>query len=283
MSEAVLVTGASTGIGYATAHVLARAGYTVFAGIRTEADLERLQQVHENVRPVYLDVQKANDIAAVAGVVEASQLPLKGVVNNAGIAVAGPLEYVPLEDLRRQFDVNVFGALAVTQAMLPLLRRANGRVIFMSSVSGQLAPPFLGPYAASKFAIEAIADSLRMELSQFGIFVSVIQPGNVKTPIWKKGRDEKDALLGRMHPDARRHYGNAFDSLVAVTEREERTGIDPEIVARAVLQALRAPTPRARYAVGNPAAWQRRMAALLPERIRDRLILRTVRSGDTTE
>jgi NAD(P)-dependent dehydrogenase (short-subunit alcohol dehydrogenase family) len=283
MSEGVLVTGASTGIGYATADVLARNGLVVFAGVRTEADLQRLQLLHDNVRPIYLDVQKANDIAGAMRTIEASNIALHGVVNNAGIAVAGPLECLPLEELHRQFEINVFGSIAVTQAALPLLRRGKGRIVFMSSVSGQIAPPFLGPYAASKFAMEALADALRMELSPFGIPVSVIQPGNVKTPIWKKGRDDKDAMLARMPAIAREHYGTAFDALIAVTEREERTGIDPEIVAQTVLKALTEARPRARYAVGTPPAWQRRMAALLPERIRDRLILRTVRGSEIIE
>jgi NAD(P)-dependent dehydrogenase (short-subunit alcohol dehydrogenase family) len=282
-SKSVLVTGASTGIGYATADVLARNGFVVFAGVRSEADLERLQLLHENVRAIYLDVQKTNDIAGAVQTIESSGMPLCGVVNNAGIAVAGPLECLPLQDLRRQFEVNVFGAIAVTQAALPLLRLANGRIVFISSVSGQIAPPFLGPYAASKFAIEALADSLRMELAQFDLHVSVIQPGNVKTPIWKKGRDEKEALLSRMPASAQEHYGRVFDALAAVTLREERTGIDPQIVAHAVLKALTEKRPRARYAVGSPAAWQRRMAALLPERIRDRLIMRTVRGSEVTE
>lgn len=282
-SRAVLVTGASTGIGYATADMLARNGFTVFAGVRTEADLQRLQLLHDNVRAMYLDVQKPNDIADAMRTIEASAVALHGVVNNAGIAVAGPLECLPLEDLRRQFDINVFGAIAVTQAALPLLRSAHGRVVFMSSVSGQLATPFLGPYAASKFAIEALADSLRMELAPFGIPVSVIQPGNVKTPIWKKGRDEKDALLARMPSNARKYYGAALDALAGITGRIERTGMEPDIVAHAVLEALTVSRPRARYAIGNPPAWQRRLAALLPERIRDRLIMRTVRGVEITE
>ena len=283
MTRSILVTGASTGIGYATADVLAQNGFIVFAGVRTEADLKRLQLVHDNVRPVYLDVQKSNDIVDAIRTIEASGVALHGVVNNAGVVVAGPLECLPLEDLRRQLEINVVGAIAVTQAALPLLRRSRGRVVFMSSVSGQLATPFLGPYAASKFAIEALADSLRMELAPFGIHVSIIQPGNVKTPIWKKGRDEKDALLARMAPNAREYYGPAFDALVSMTERIERTGIDSDVVGRAVLNALTSPRPRARYAVGSPPAWQRRMAALLPERIRDRLILRTVRGSESTE
>jgi NAD(P)-dependent dehydrogenase (short-subunit alcohol dehydrogenase family) len=281
--NSVLVTGASTGIGHATAHVLAREGFVVFAGVRNEADFEQVRRLHENVRPIYLDVQKPNDIADAMRTIEASAVALHAVVNNAGIAVAGPLECLPLEDLRRQFDVNVFGAIAVTQAALPLLRSGNGRVVFMSSVSGQLATPFLGPYAASKFAIEALADSFRMELAPFGIPVSVVQPGNVKTPIWKKGRDEKDATLARMPAIARKYYGAAFDGLVSITSRIERTGMEPDVVARVVLEALTASRPRARYAVGNPPAWQRRMAALLPERIRDRLIMRTVRGAEITE
>lgn len=276
MSEGVLVTGASTGIGYATALMLAREGYLVFAGVRTQADAERLRAAHYNMRSIMLDVRHRTDvIEAVAGIAQ-SDVPLQAVVNNAGIAVAGPLEYIPIDELHRQFDVNVFGAITVTQASLPLLRRTRGRIIFMSSVSGQIAPPLLGPYAASKFALEALADALRMELTPFGIAVSVVQPGNVKTPIWEKGRREKQAMAARMPPQAERHYGDAIDNLVRVTEREERTGIEPDAVAKTVLEALRAKRPRARYAVGAPPGWQRRIAALLPEQLRDRLVLKSM-------
>lgn len=276
MSKAVLVTGASSGIGYACARTLAEHGLTVFAGVRTPQDAQRLDAVHENVRAVALDVQRGAEIAEAMRVIEASGSALHGVVNNAGIAVAGPLEYLPPEELRRQFDVNVFGALSVTQAALPLLRRTGGRVVFMSSVSGQIAPPYIGAYAASKFAIEALADALRIELLPFGIAVSVIQPGNVRTPIWKKGRDRTDELIASMPPAAIQHYGYALDALVRATEREERTGIEPAVVADAVLHALPGARPRARYAIGKPPGWQRRLAALLPERFRDRLILRSI-------
>ena len=274
LSKGVLVTGSSTGIGYATASVLAREGYLVFAGVRTQADGERLERTHANIRAVILDVRHRTDIAVAMQRIEQSDVSLFGLVNNAGIAVAGPLEYLPVDDLHRQFDVNVFGAISVTQAALPLLRRARGRIVFVSSVSGQIAPPLLGPYAASKFAIEALADALRMELSPFEIRVSVVQPGNVKTPIWGKGRREKDELASRMPPRGRDDYGKAIDNLVRLTEREERTGIEAEVVARTILEALQAPRPRARYAVGNPPGWQRRIAALLPEHVRDRLITR---------
>lgn len=277
MSGGVLVTGASTGIGYACTQTLALKGFTVFAGVRNDADAQRLSALRSNIRPLILDVTVPRQIAAAAQAIEDSGVQLRGLVNNAGVAVAGPLEYLPIDQFRRQFEINVFGALAVTQAMLPLLRRSDdARIVFMSSVSGQIVPPFIGPYAASKFALEATADALRMELSSFGIRVSVVQPGNVRTPIWQKGRDAKEALVAGMPHGAIAHYGEAVDAIVRVTEREERTGIDPGEVAQAVLHALSSPNPKARYPVGSPPAWQRRFASLLPERIRDRMILRTV-------
>ncbi|HET9097275.1 MAG TPA: SDR family oxidoreductase [Candidatus Baltobacteraceae bacterium] len=277
MRNAVLVTGASTGIGYACLEALASAGFFVYAGVRTESDAQRVADVHGSIRPLLLDVTVPEQIAAAAQAIRTAGVPLHGVVNNAGIAVAGPLEYIPLADFRRQFETNVFGALAVTQSVLPLLRQAgDGRIVFMSSVSGQIAPPFVGPYASSKFALEALADALRMELHAFGIRVSLVQPGNVRTPIWQKGRDAKDALVASMPQEAITHYGEAFEALVRVTEHEERTGIEPAIVAQAVLHALTAAQPKARYPVGNPPAWQRRLASLLPERVRDRMVLKTV-------
>ena len=277
MHTAVLVTGASTGIGYACVETLAEAGFIVYAGVRGEDAAQRVCALHGNVRPLLLDVTMREQISAAAESIRADGVPLHAVVNNAGIAVAGPLEYIPIDEFRRQFETNVFGALAVTQAMLPLLRQSgNGRIVFMSSVSGQIAPPFVGPYASSKFALEALADALRMELHRFGMHVSVVQPGNVRTPIWQKGRDAKDALIASMPQEAIAHYGAAVDAIVRVTEHEERTGIEPSIVAQAVLHALSAAKPKARYPVGNPPAWQRRFAALLPERLRDRMILKTI-------
>lgn len=276
MHKAVLVTGASTGIGYACVETLAGAGYAVYAGVRGETDAQRVARVHGNVRPLLIDVTVPERIAAAAQTIEAAGIPLHGVVNNAGIAVAGPLEYIPLSDFRRQFETNLFGALAVTQSMLPLLRRSGeGRIVFMSSVSGQIAVPFIGPYASSKFALEGLADALRMELHAFGIRVSLVQPGNVRTPIWQKGRDAKDALVASMPQEAMLHYGSAFEALIRAAEHEERTGIEPGIVAQAVLHALNDAQPKARYPVGNPPAWQRRLASLLPERVRDRMVLKT--------
>lgn len=275
--KAILITGASTGIGFATAQMLAREGYRIFAGVRSDADAGRLNEAHANIRALLLDVRDAAQIAQSVETISRSGAALHGVVNNAGIAVAGPLEYLPLDDFRRQFDVNVFGALAVTQAALPLLRRTRGRIVFMGSVSGQIAPPFVGAYAASKFALEAIADAMRVELAPSGVAVSIIEPGAVRTPIWGKGRSEKDALVARMPAQALTHYGAAVENLIKVTEREERTGIDPDVVGRAVLHALQSPKPRARYAVGDPPSWQRRFAMQLPAHLRDKLVARSLK------
>jgi len=276
-NKAVVVSGASSGIGFAIAQTLAQHGFAAFAGVRTQSDADRLQSLHENIRPVILDVRNATQIENGVHAVRESGCKLAGIVNNAGIVVAGPLEYVPVDDVREGFDVNVFGALAMTQAFLPLLRRTRGRVIFMSSVSGRIAAPYVGAYAASKFALEAMAAALRMELAPFGVSVCVIAPGNVKTPIWRKGREAKDALLARLPRSGHEFYGEAIERLVRLTEREERTGVDASLVAQSVLEALTVRSPLAHYVVGTPPAWQRRMAALLPERWRDRLVLKNFR------
>jgi len=251
---------------------LAHEGFIVFASVRSGADADRLAALHARVRPILFDVTKRDEITAAAAIVSASNAPLLGLVNNAGIAVPGPLEFLPIEELRKQFEVNVFGALAVTQAFLPQLREVPGRVVFMSSVSGQIAAPFVGAYSASKFALEAIADALRIEMRPFGVNVSVIQPGNVKTPIWGKGRAQRQVLSEQMPPQAHAAYGASMERLVEVTLESERSAIEAGEVARAVHGALSARRPRARYAVGSPAAWQRRFATLLPERWRDRMI-----------
>jgi len=193
--EAAVITGASSGIGADAAALLAREGFVVFAGVRSDADAARAAALHERVRPLTIDVADRASIAAAAEAVAASGLVLRGVVGNAGIAVAGPLEYLPVDEVRRQFEVNVFGALAFVQASLPQLRGSRGRVVLVGSISGRLGVPFIAPYSASKAALRAFADALRVELRAAGIGVSLIEPGSVKTPIWQKGRDSRDALL----------------------------------------------------------------------------------------
>jgi NAD(P)-dependent dehydrogenase (short-subunit alcohol dehydrogenase family) len=179
---AVLVTGASSGIGEATASHLASLGFRVFAGVRKDEDAERLR---ERVTPVKLDVVDEESIAtARREVEEAAPDGLAGLVNNAGVSVSGPVEFIPLEELRRQLEVNVIGQVAVTQAFLPAIRRARGRIVNVSSVGGRVALPLMSPYNASKFALEAVSDSLRREVRQFGVHVAVVEPGAIRTRIW---------------------------------------------------------------------------------------------------
>lgn len=280
-ARAVLITGASTGIGAACALGLARHGFRVFAGVRADADGDRLRAgAGEGLLvPVLLDVTDLATIAAVMRLLaDATQgAGLAGLVNNAGIGVAGPLEFIPLDDLRRQLEVNVVGQVAVTQAALPLLRAGRGRVINMSSIGGRLAQPFLGPYAASKFALEALTDSLRMELRPWGIEVIAIEPGAIRTPIWNKSLAAADDLLERLPPRAHELYGAAMERMRVVARLADEKGSSPETVARAVEQALTARRPKTCYVVGLDARAVIAATRLLPDRLRDQIILRTAR------
>jgi len=274
-TRAVLVTGASTGIGEACAIALDRAGFRVFAGVRRDADADALRaEASERLEPVMLDVTDEASIAATCRRIAdaVGDAGLAGVVNNAGISVAGPLEFVPLDELRRQLEVNVIGQIAVTQAVLPMIRAARGRIVFIGSVSGKLATPFVGPYAASKFAVEALADALRVELRPWRIPVSVVEPGSIATPIWEKGLAAADELERRLPPQARDLYGDAIDAVRAMAKKTAARGIPPARVASAVLHALTSPRPRTRYPVGVDARVQAVLAGLVPDGVRDRVI-----------
>jgi len=275
-SQAIVVTGASSGIGADAAAALARRGYTVFAGVRSDADGARAEAAHPNLRALRLDVTDAASIAAAARAVEASGIALHGVVNNAGIAVAGPLELLPVDELRRQFEVNLFGAVAVTQAFLPALRAARGRIVFVGSIAGRLAVPFVAPYGASKFALRAIADALRVELRPFGLTVVLIEPGSVKTPIWQKGRDEKGRLMTLLGPEAPALYGGAIDAMFATIEQQERSGMPVEQVSAAIVDALTARKPKTNYLLGAPAR-AGSVLAMLPAGLRDRAMRSSMR------
>lgn len=274
--RAVVVTGASSGIGFATAALLARRGYSVYAGVRTEEAASRLRGCDARIHPVRLDVTDSESIAQAASALPADVI-LAGVVNNAGIAVAGPLEHITASELRMQFEINVIGPLAVTQAFLPRLRSARGRAIFVGSISGRFAVPFIAPYSASKFALRALADAMRIELAPAGISVSLIEPGSVKTPIWEKGREANRHLWERLSEEARDAYAGAMQAVVLGAEREERSGIAPETVARAIAHALSARRPRAHYLVGTPARLGSMIVTLLPARVHDRFIRKAMR------
>jgi NAD(P)-dependent dehydrogenase (short-subunit alcohol dehydrogenase family) len=265
----VLVTGASSGIGEACVLRLRSAGRRVVGGVRSAADAEALRA--RGVEPVELDITNPEQIAAAA---EAVGPELAGLVANAGIAVAAPLELVPLDELRRQLEVNVVGQIALVQAFLPALRRARGRIVLMGSVGGRSALPFLGPYAASKHALEAFADVLRVELAPWGVAVSIVEPASIRTPMWTKGAAHADALRDAVPSAAAELYAPRLARFRQVA-LSRGPGLDPDVVARAVEHALTATRAKPRYLVGRDAhlrAWIER----LPTRVRDRVLARAL-------
>lgn len=272
---AVLVTGASTGIGAAAALHLAALGHRVFAGVRRVEDGEALQRRGGAlIVPVLIDVTDAGSITAAARwVAEAVGAGgLGALVNNAGIAVAGAWEHVGRERLLQQFEVNLFGTVAVTQAFLPLIRRGRGRIVTVTSITGKHAPPFYGPYAASKHALEAFGDSLRLEMRPWGIKVSLIEPGAVDTPIWEKGLSLADEVVSEMPPEARRIYAPYIEAARRSGKQAGRRGIAPGRVAEAIAHAVRSPRPKTRYFVGRDARLLAVARRLLPDRVMDLLI-----------
>jgi NAD(P)-dependent dehydrogenase (short-subunit alcohol dehydrogenase family) len=276
---AVLITGASTGIGAACALHLDRVGFRIWAGVRRSSDGEALVgQASRRLTPIILDVTDSNSIAAaLAGVsADVGSDGLAGLVNNAGIVVAAPVEILPIAELRKQLEVNVIGLVAVTQASLPLLRRGRGRVVNMGSISGRMATPVIGAYAASKFAVEALTDALRVEVQPWGIDVALIEPGAVATPIWEKSQAAGLALRQAWTPDAAGLYADALSAVERAALRSARRAISPEAVVRAVAHALTATRPKTRYLVGTAARMQATIA-LLPDRLRDRLLTRALR------
>jgi NAD(P)-dependent dehydrogenase (short-subunit alcohol dehydrogenase family) len=270
---AVVVTGASTGIGEATARHLRDLGFEVFAGVRKDEDAARAREA--GMGALLLDVTDPDSIQRAREQLEGARLA--GLVNNAGIAVSGPLEFIPVDEFRRQLDVNVVGQVAVTQAFLPALRRSKGRVVNISSIGGRVALPLLGPYAASKFALEAVSDSLRRELRPFGVDVVVVEPGGIKTPIWDKGNQRADDLMESMPAEATELYGGVVEKIRAESRKiAEERGLPPEAVAEVVGKALTARKPKTRYLVGRDAKMRAAIAKRAPDRAMDSLIGRAL-------
>jgi NAD(P)-dependent dehydrogenase (short-subunit alcohol dehydrogenase family) len=260
-----LVTGASSGIGAACAVQLAGAGWRVFAGVRRAGDAPA------GTEEILLDVTDEDHVRAAAERIG----ELHGLVNNAGIAIAIPLEFIPLEELRRQFEVNVVGQVAVTQAFLPHLRSSRGRVVFIGSIAGQSALPFLGSYAASKHALEAVADTLRVELRPFGVHVALVQPGTIKTPIWTKSAAVADGLANGAGAELAGLYGERIAAFREVALKRGAKGASAEEVARVVEAALTVERPRTRKLVGLDAK-VRAGIERLPDRLRDRVYERVL-------
>ena len=283
--KTILITGASTGIGRASALALADAGYTVHAGVRGEAaGVALIDEAPASLRPrlrtLRIDVTDAAGIAAVAAGLDAElgTAGLWGLFNNAGIAVSGPIECTPVERLREQFEVNVFGQVAVTQACLPMLRRARGRILLTGSIAGFGTLPALGPYSMSKHAVEALADALRRELRPWGMQVSLLEPGSIATEIWGKGTRGYAEVREAPPPGLFELYGPLLEKLNQFAAQAARDASPVEVVTRAVVHAFTATTPRTRYCMGQGST-QRKLLRRLPDRWVDAVFARALRWG----
>ncbi|MGA9371950.1 MAG: SDR family oxidoreductase [Solirubrobacterales bacterium] len=279
-SGAVVVTGASTGIGRATALLLDQTGYRVFAGVRKQADETSLaEEGSDRLTPVTIDVTDQRSIAAAKDEVERSvgNDGLAGLVNNAGVGDGGPVETMDLDVLRNVLEVNLVGQVAVTQAFLPLIREAPGTIVFIASIGGRIASPFMSPYNASKFAVEALGESLRQELAPWGIDVVVIEPGSIDTPIWTKGAETIEEQSAKLTPTAKRLYGKQLQRMDEVLSETASRGIPPEKVAKAIHTAIKSEKPRHRYLVGRDAKIAARLKGTLPDRTFTKLLGRQVK------
>ena len=271
-----MVTGASTGIGAATARELARRGFHVLAGVRREADAAKLRS--DRVEPLILDITDQAHVDALAGRVASDGRPLRALVNNAGIAVNAPVETLPMAEWRRQFEVNLFGHIAATQAVLPRLIDGAGTVVNISSVGGRVAMPTYGAYAGSKFALEAVSDALRREVAAHGVKVVVVEPGGVATEMSGRGIATANRLAAGMTSAQHARYDHLVDAVVAQAESFTAKGLPATKVAEVIADAITAKNPRVRYTVGRDAAVFVRLSRLVPDRLLDRLLRRDLRS-----
>lgn len=270
---AVLITGATTGIGKACALYLAQTGFKVFAGYRHPKAREPLSGLSPLIQPVQLDVTEESSIEAALNTVRThlNGGPLYGLINNAGIVISGPIEAVGLSQWKQQLEVNLLGQIAVIQACLPLLRQSRGRIVNIGSVAGIQALPFLAPYAVSKFGLAAVSDALRVELHPWGIEVCLIEAGSVQTPIWEKSRHALQSDSARWPAEHRALYGTAMQKVESAALNAAQNGVSAQRVANAVFHALTAKRPRTRYAIGQDARL-RRLFSWLPDRLKDAII-----------
>lgn len=272
---AVMITGTSSGIGRATALYLAERGHRVFAGVRKASDADALiASGAAGLSPVMIDLTDERSISAAADQVKQAlgTAPLLGLVNNAGIGLGGPVEFLAAAEIRRQLEVNVVGQLAVMRAFIPMLRGSRGRIVNISSVGGKAATPFLAPYCASKFALEAISDCLRAELKPWGIEVAVVEPGSVQSSIWDKSRDTVDEVSRSLPPEGMQLYGEKLGQMGKLIAAQEKMAIPAERVAKVIEHALTARRPRTRYLVGTDAKLMALFHWLLPDRAYDAVL-----------
>jgi NAD(P)-dependent dehydrogenase (short-subunit alcohol dehydrogenase family) len=265
-----LVTGAARGIGRATVLRLAAGGWDVIAGVRNADDGAPLAQANPGrITAVTLDVTDDDQVASLDASLPAR---LDAVVNNAGVFVGGPVEAIPLAELRRQLEINVVGQAAVTRAVLPRLRASRGRVVFVSSVSGRLATPMFGAYSASKFALEGMADALRLELAPWGVRVSVVEPAQTDTDLWRQADQDFDSAIATLSPEHRTLYAKHLTGFRKTIPKSQKVARPVEAVAETIERALTQRRPRARYVVGTSTRAQVLVAQLTPTPVRDVLL-----------
>jgi NAD(P)-dependent dehydrogenase (short-subunit alcohol dehydrogenase family) len=274
MSKAggVFITGSSTGIGEACALKLHELGYEVFAGVRVAEDGQSLRQkTSERLHPVMVDITNSEQVKAAAETVRKGLggRPLAGLINNAGISVGGPLEFVPLDRFRIQLEVNLIGHISVYQSFIPLLRQSQGRIINVGSIAGFFASPLLGPYCASKYAMEAVTDVMRRELKPWNIKVILLEPGIIATKIWEKSRSRAATAIKEAPAEVMQLYGPLIERVTKLAADNEKIAQSPEVVANAVVHALTANRPKTRYCIG-PKARLQKMLSWLPDQIQDR-------------
>src|SRR3954462_5320433 len=279
-SGAVVVTGASTGIGRATALYLDKQGYRVFAGVRKKADAKALAaDGSDQLPPITIDVTKERSIKSAKDKVQRAvgKDGLVGLVNNAGVGDGGPVETMDLDILRNVLEVNLVGQVAVTQAFLPLVRKAPGTIVFIASIGGRIASPFMSPYNTSKFAVEALGESLRQELAPWEIDVVVIEPGSIDTPIWSKGAETIGDQKTSMSATEKRLYRKQLDRMEEVLSETASRGIAPEKVAKVIHTAISSHNPNHRYLVGRDAKIAARLKGTLSDRTFKKLIDRQIK------
>ena len=274
----ILITGASTGIGRAIALDLASLGDQVFGTVRNQKDADALLAATpagaKPIQALLLDVTDGESVlqAAVELTARLDGAGLHGLVNNAGVAIAAPLEYIPIEDFQLQMDINLTGLLRTTQAFLPLVKKTRGRIINISSIAGRLAFPLAGPYHASKHGVEGLSDALRMELQRYGIEVVVIQPGAIRTPIWDTAAKKSSEMGKTLSEQGRKEYGKLIHQVGKASARAGAEGDDPQLCADAVRTALNADRPRTRYIVGRNAKIGMFLRRILSDRRMDKIV-----------
>ncbi|MFB7763328.1 SDR family oxidoreductase [Streptomyces xiamenensis] len=276
-SEMILITGASTGMGAATARELARRGFHVLASVRCQSDADTLRNA--GLEPVLLDITDPEQIASVSQRIadDPAGRPLRAVINNAGIAINAPVEVLSMEEWQRQFDVNFFGHVAVTKAVLPALHASGGRVVNISSIGGRIAMPTYGAYAAAKFAMEAMSDSLRRELAPHGVQVVVVEPGGVKTEMTGHGIERAKDTIATLSPTQRSRYGELLQAIINQATSFTDSGLSAEAAALVIAKAATARRPRTRYTIGRDAAVLTRLSRILSDKMLDRILATNLR------